>query len=266
MAAWQQAGSQAKALKFQLDLSKRKSQQLEHLAEDVRANLNVAMRSMRAEVSEMEWTMHVERDAHADTRAVLAALRQAAADKEEELLRELEARAHDLRTIKSAIDEVMRRLVQEEEKNKVQRERTRRATLQASCEMEKRREVEEQLLEERRRAQVAVEEAEKRKDEEMRQEQARHAAELAKAVEVAKAVREKLREDLTHAAGKAADAAAAREAALVRRASRAEAFAQVTHGGPTLPPVGSSEAAHGLSGRGLGPSQQPSPARARGGC
>ena len=113
--------------------------------------------------------------AHADTRAVLAALRKEWADKEAELLAELAKRGVELEEAKSAIDQaryplhspattgglgsahpdpdthlcpapaiqLVSQLEAEEEKNRQERERTRRATLQAAHEAELRREVEQ---------------------------------------------------------------------------------------------------------------------------
>ena len=68
LAAWQQAGSQAKALKASLELQRRKSVQLSSLAEEATGRLEVTQCALLADVREME-------AAHADTRAMLNAVR-----------------------------------------------------------------------------------------------------------------------------------------------------------------------------------------------
>ena len=68
LAAWQQAGSQAKALKASLELQRRKSVQLSSLAEEATGRLEVTQCTLLADVREME-------AAHADTRAMLNAVR-----------------------------------------------------------------------------------------------------------------------------------------------------------------------------------------------
>eukprot|EP00964_Phaeocystis_antarctica_P083411 scaffold52462_cov71-Phaeocystis_antarctica.AAC.15 len=68
LAAWQQAGSQAKALKASLELQRRKSVQLSSLAEEATGRLEVTQCTLLADVREME-------EAHADTRAMLEAVR-----------------------------------------------------------------------------------------------------------------------------------------------------------------------------------------------
>ena len=175
LAAVQDASSLAKALKFQLDITKKKAQQYQEVAEEVKTNFEVTTASFKAEVHEMESWAVEECLAHADTRAVLAALRKEWADKEAELLAELAKRGVELEEAKSAIDQaryplhspattgglgsahpdpdthlcpapaiqLVSQLEAEEEKNRQERERTRRATLQAAHEAELRREVEQ---------------------------------------------------------------------------------------------------------------------------